>query len=223
MLLVKFKFDKHKDIWNYWSSANEKSQFLDFSKFINPELLKLIKGKTQKEASKIIERNLSNIHNNPLIKIYLEAVSKAWKSIEKKYFENLVKITKKPICSEKFTAYTTTTVRCPYEKKENWFMINFFSPIPHSLKTIGHEIMHFQFYKYYFDEIEKEIGKEKTEDLKEALTVLLNLEFRNLWLVEDKGYPKHEKLREFIEKEWKKEPDFENLLEKCVEFLKNKI
>ena len=58
MPLVEFKFDKHKDIWNYWSSANEKSQFLDFSKFINPELLKLIKGKTQKEASKIIERNL---------------------------------------------------------------------------------------------------------------------------------------------------------------------
>ena len=99
-------------------------------------------------------------------------------------------------------------------------MINFFSPIPHSLRTIGHEIMHFQFYKYFFNKIEKEIGKEKTEDLKEALTVLLNLEFRNLWLVEDKGYPKHKKLREFIEKEWKKEPDFKILLEKCVEYLK---
>jgi len=32
---VEFKFDKYKDIWNYWSSANEKSQFLDFSQFIN--------------------------------------------------------------------------------------------------------------------------------------------------------------------------------------------
>jgi len=42
-------------------------------------------------------------------------------------------------------------------------------------------------------------------------------------LLKHKGYPKHEKLREFIEKEWKKEPDFKNLLEKCVEFLKNKI
>ena len=51
--------------------------------FLDPELLKLIKGKTQKEASKIIEKNLSNVHNSPLIEIYLEAVFKAWKSIEK--------------------------------------------------------------------------------------------------------------------------------------------
>lgn len=219
---VEFKFDKSKDIWNYWSSVNEKSRFLDFSKFINPTLLNSIKGKNKKEASGIIEKNLLDIHKSPFIKIYIEAVSKAWKKIEKKYFDTLKKITKKSICSEKFTAYLTTTVRCPYEKKENWFMINFFSPIPHTLRTIGHEILHLQFYKYFFDKIKKEIGKEKTEDLKEALTILLNLEFQSLWFVRDKGYLKHEKLREFIEKEWKKESDFKILLEKCVDYLKYK-
>ncbi len=220
MPIVEFKFDKDRDIWNYWDSANKKSQFLDFSKFIPADLLRLIKGKSQKESYKIIEEILFNIHNSYLIKVYLNSVSEAWKSIEKEYFKRLSKLTKQSICSKKFIAYITTTARCPYNKDEKWFMINFFSSIPHTLRTIAHEIMHFQFYKYYFDDVEKEIEKEKTEDLKEALTVLLNLEFKDLWFIEDKGYKKHEKLRKFIEKEWKKEPDFEVLLDKCINYLK---
>ena len=56
--------------------------------------------------------------------------------------------------------------------------------------------------------------------LKEALTVLLNLEFKDLWFIEDEGYKKHKELREFIAQEWKKEKDFEKLLKKCVKYLK---
>lgn len=217
---VEFKFDKDRDIWNYWDSVNKKSQFLNFSKFIPADLLMLIKGKSQKESYKIIEESLFNIHNSYLIRIYLNSVSEAWKSIEKEYFKRLSKLTKKPICSKKFVAYITTTMRCPYNKEEKWFMINFFSSISHTLKTIAHEIMHFQFYKYYFENIEKRTGKQKAEDLKEALTVLLNLEFLDLWHVNDKGYTIHKELRKFIENEWKKEKDFGILLNKCINHLK---
>jgi hypothetical protein len=69
--------------------------------------------------------------------------------------------------------------------------------------------------------VEDEIGKEKTADLKESLTVLLNLEFGNLFLAKDRGYPLHQKLRSFIEEEWKKEKDFDKLIGKCISFIKN--
>ena len=80
--------------------------------------------------------------------------------------------------------------------------------------------MHLYFHKFYWNKIETEIGKEKTGDLKEALTILLNLEFKDLWFVEDLGYESHKELRNFIMEKWKEEKDFETLLDKCVEYLK---
>jgi len=81
--------------------------------------------------------------------------------------------------------------------------------------------MHLYFHKFYWDKVESEIGEDKTADLKEALTVLLNVEFKDLWFVSDQGYKPHEELRKFIRDEWKKEKDFDVLLKKCVEYLKN--
>ena len=68
---------------------------------------------------------------------------------------------------------------------------------------------------------ETEEGKEKTADLKEALTVLLNLEFRNLWVVEDAGYEVHKELRNFITNKWNEEKDFDILIQKCITHLKD--
>src|SRR3989338_5251628 len=52
-------------------------------------------------------------------------------------------------------------------------MVSFFSNIPRAMVIIGHELFHIHFHIYFWDEIEKEIGYSKTDDLKEALTVLL--------------------------------------------------
>ncbi|MEM4605663.1 MAG: hypothetical protein QW103_01330 [Candidatus Pacearchaeota archaeon] len=83
--------------------------------------------------------------------------------------------------------------------------------------SIGHEIFHFYFHKFYFEELEKKIGKEKTTDFKEALTVLLNLEFNDLFLIEDKGYENHKDLREFIKEKWSKRKSFDFLIYKFLE------
>jgi len=127
---------------------------------------------------------------------------------------------KKSGFTEEFTARLTTVSSCPYNTGDNSFMINFFSPIPGVLATTGHEIMHLYFHKYFWDDTEKEIGKEKTADLKEALTVLLNLEFKDLWFVEDKGYEPHKELRDFIKSEWKKQKDFDLLLKNAISYIK---
>jgi hypothetical protein len=99
-------------------------------------------------------------------------------------------------------------------------MVSFFRDLTTALSICGHELLHIQFHNTYWGEIEKQIGKEKTADLKEALTVLLNIEFKDLWFIEDKGYDIHKELRNFISEEWKKERNFKILMNKCVTYLK---
>jgi hypothetical protein len=85
----------------------------------------------------------------------------------------------------------------------------------------GHELMHIHLHNTdWWKRVKRKMGQEKTHDLKEALTELLNLEFRNLWIVEDKGYPNHAKLREFISKKWKKDKDFDKLTDNCIKWIK---
>ena len=101
------------------------------------------------------------------------------------------------------------------------FFVNFFSNIPHALDTAGHELMHIHIHNTdYWTKTEKEIGYDKTHDLKEALTELLNLEFKDLWIAEDRGYPNHTKLRKYISSQWKKEKDFDKLMENSIKWIK---
>lgn len=215
-----FKFNKEKDLYNNWETCNRKSRFADFASRMPPPILKITKRKKYSSCKKQLEKYLKEIYNSNSIKIFEKAINQAWKSIEKEYFERVERITEKPLKIKKITGYITTASRCPYSFKEKWFMIKYFSSIANALQIAGHEILHFHFYKNYWKQIEKEIGRDKTEDLKEALTVLLNLEFNDLWFVIDKGYDSHQKLRKFITKQWKKEKNFGVLLDKCIKYLK---
>jgi len=217
---VIFKFDKEKDLFNIWRSCNFNCSWHDFKKGLNSDLLKIAEGKKFENCKKEIEDYFKKGHESELLPIFIEAINKSWSKINHEFFKRLRKIMKKPICSKKFVGYITTMGRCPYDFKEKSFMVSLFYSLPNALKTCGHEIMHIQFHHTYWKEIEEKIGKEKTADLKEALTVLLNLEFKDLWFVDDRGYESHKKLRKFIEKEWKKKKDFDVLMQKCVKYLK---
>lgn len=216
------RYNLKKDAWNHWSSVNKHASYSNPLRWMNPDWVKKVRGKSEKHVEKLMKKNAYNLERSKLIKIYIDSIEKAWSVIEKEYFKRLENITKKPFGSRKIKVYVTTVPKCPYNTKERWFMLNFFSPIPHSLRTAGHEIMHFQFHKYFWTKVEDEVGEKKTGDLKEALTELLNLEFRDLWMVKDEGYEQHKDLREFIAKQWQKKKDFNILLDKCVKYLKKR-
>jgi len=220
---VIFKFDIEKDLWNIWETCN--SGFIfgnDFKKGIPQRTINLCKGKRFEDIKNTLKNYQKKIHSSKLIPQIEKLFNEAWNKIGKEYFKRIEKIMKKPFCCEKITAYLTLVQRCPYNyNKENpLFFVHLFAGIPKILAVAGHEIMHIQFHNTYWKQTEEKIGKEKTTDLKEALTVLLNLEFRDLWIVPDQGYNPHRKLRAFIEKQWKKNPDFDILLNKCIEYLK---
>lgn len=221
MSIVNFKFDREKDAFNYWRIAKNKSKIMPLEKIELPEkIIEITKNKEFNECKEEITRFLNKRYNARMIKISVECFQKAWDSIEQEYFKRLEKVTKNKIYVNKITAYLTTLEICPYNLKENWFMVNFFSVLPRVCVTSGHEIMHLHFHHHHWEEIEKEIGYEKTWDLKESLTALLNLEFQDLWGLEDNGHPNHKELRNFIKIQWNKYKDFDILLKECIKYLK---
>ncbi|MFA5174385.1 MAG: hypothetical protein WC438_04350 [Candidatus Pacearchaeota archaeon] len=216
---VIFEFDKKKDLFNLWQTCNTDCKWNDFKSKLSPKMVKQLKGREFADCVRLLNNYSKKIHNSKIIKISENAVNQAWGLIEKKYFARLEKITGKKFGDRRIDAYLTSVPRCPYYINHNWFMVNYFSGIPHMLATAGHELMHFHFHRNYWEEIERQIGKERTGDLKESLTVLLNLEFKDLWVVEDRGYEPHKKLRGYIERQWNNKKDFDVLLNKCVKYI----
>ena len=220
MPTVSFKLDREKDAFNNWETSNKSSRLGNFSGYVPEYIRSISKDKEFNECKEEILSYLSKIHNSKIIQLTLESFQKSWSEIENEYFMRLENITKRRF-SGNITAYLTTIMKCPYNFKEKWFMVSFFSNIPRAMVIIGHELFHIHFHIYFWDEIEKEIGYSKTDDLKEALTVLLNNEFKDMWLLEDNGYPQHRELRLFIEQQWIKNKDFNVLLENCIAYLKD--
>ena len=220
MARVTFVFDKEKDLENIWKACNsEKNYGYDFKKSIPKNIIDMCMGKEYNIVKKELGKKLEMTHKSELIKQVIKAVNLSWRGIEKEYFKRMDKIMKHKFPNIKITGYLTTISKCPYSynKKDPHFMFNMFSSIPGILQISGHELMHFYVHYFHWDKIEKQIGYEKTKDLKQALTVLLNEEFRDLWLARDVGYDNHEKLRKFIQEEWKKKKDIDVLLKKCIE------
>ncbi len=60
---------------------------------------------------------------------------------------------------------------------------------------------------------EEKLGKQKYNDIKESLTVLLNIECKDLFPENKKdiGYPQHQELREKIIKIWNETKDIDKL------------
>ena len=198
----------------------------DFSKDIDPKIIKIVKSNSKKKAFDLVMKRTSKFYkkNHKLIKLTLKQFEDTWKLIEKDYFKRLAKVTKKPICSQKFTACLTTAGRCPYWPEKFWFMVSLLGSPLQACRLIAHEILHMQILYYYKDKLpyfEKHPSKAKLAwALIESLTILLNEEFSDILFFKDNGYPDHQKLRARLSVEWRKTRDFDKFLPKAIEITK---
>ncbi len=223
MAKVTFIFNKEKDLWNNWFAINFNSKLEKGRKFNNiPQIEEICKNKDFEKCKEDIENFHKKIYESFLIEEVKSSFQNAWNKINDEFFKRIEKVTGNKFPFSKITAYITTQSLCPYDYKKGSFMISLWSNLPSMLRLSAHELMHLDFHNNNWKTIQEKIGKEKTEALKEALTVLLNLEFKDLWFVGDKGKnnENQQKLREFIKKEWLKEKNYKSLLEKCVIYLK---
>lgn len=228
---VKFDYDIKKDIGNYLNSIYQckrnkygRDDLIErISRKIPRNVLKLIQeSKNRDEAAKVVHNYLINdFLDESSTENTKQSLSKEWSKVEDLFFKKMEKFYEKPIYFKKITAYFTSLPICPYNFKENWFMVSFLRSREQQILTVCHELMHFMFIKYYRNYcLQKGLSKEQFEDLKESLTVFLNTEFKGIVKVEDRGYLAHQKIREFLLKERKKTKNFQELLDKGIEFVK---
>jgi hypothetical protein len=89
-----------------------------------------------------------------------------------------------------------------------------------NLDVIVHELMHLFFHVYFWGYCKKNgLGESQIKDIKEAFTVLINEEFKNLGFM-DRGYEIHKDLRNYILKEWQKSKNFNRVLGLTIKYYK---
>jgi len=234
--MTKFLYDINKDAQNWVETIKniKPSWGIDYNeetKMVPEKLKKQILRISKEEGQELVKNYFKTLFyfkfKEKIILSEAEAIEKVWHKKEKEYFKILENLTKRPFFSSAFTAYFTTMFICPYDEKQyKWFMLSMWHSLPFQLTTICHEIFHFQFLYYYSDFCRKQgLNKNQIEDIKEALTVLLNVkEFDDIILSQDGGYPNHQTLRKKILNTWqnnrnlylKDKNGFEIFLEKII-------
>lgn len=162
----------------------------------------------EKTASDFIDTYLGA--QNVTIEQYIEQYATDWSTIENEYHRRAETLFKAQVPHE-LTAYLTVNTRNPYSIEEDLFFVTV--PSVSVRKTIMHELWHFYTWYGLGAEEESRLGKIKYGDLKEVLTVLLNVTCPDLLPagVVDAGYPQHQALRAHILDCWSKEQDIHSL------------
>ncbi len=227
---ITFQYNTKKDAWSWVSIAkdkdiwglNWKEQVVHIPEGLLSKVLKLDFPKAQDITEKHLRNHPQRKYRNLVIKQELATLRTVWSKVEKRYFDILSRITQQPIYKDNFKCYLTTGFMCPYNEKENWFMVSMWHSIPSSITTICHELLHLQFLHYYRSYLEeKGLNDKQIEELKESLTFLLNeSEFKEVVLVKDKGYPDHQKRRKQLKEIWQKNKNFNKFLDESIKIIK---
>jgi hypothetical protein len=228
---VSFNYNVKKDAWSWVLIAKSRRRLKELKKdwqkeveFIPKKLLDKILIKNRKASEYLVYNHLISHPKKSIrqlvIKKQLLSLEKVWRKIEKEFFKRLEKITEKPTFIREFKCYLTTGFMCPYDPRDNSFMISMWHSIPWNITTICHEIFHLQFLHYYEKYCRKYISERKLDNLKEALTFILDTDFNDLLLSQDKGYPAHKKLREKLKRAWQGDKDFDKFLDKAIKIVK---
>ena len=225
-----FKIDLKQDAKNWVRVAHRKkhpfglNRNIYIQRFNNKDLLKQIiklpRDKAINVVYKYLQKNSDKFLDElnatkSMLEFYFKHKSKA-------LFKALAKVTGKPIYTSKFFATFTLMSSAPYNPEKDWFMIMAKKPTTRQLTNICHEILHLQFIHYYYDYcVEKGLNQKQFQDLKEAITFLLNEPvFKKLYLAPDNGYPNHVELRKKLKRVWDKDKNFKRFLDKAIKVIK---
>lgn len=199
-----FTYDRAKDIWCIANKGKASNN--------SPKPTKIYELLEAKHGSNPTEETIGGFINSYLQEnniSTLESINQyeaEWREVADEYHQRAEAIFEIKL-PEEITVYLTINNRCPYNIAENLFYASF--PSESVRLTIMHELWHFYTWYGLGVDQEEKLGKETYNDLKEALTVLLNEECADLMPegIRDNGYPQHSELRTEIQKLWTEKRD----------------
>ncbi len=170
-------------------------------------VLKYGESPTEEQASLFIDEYI--IEKNISVERYLNKYQEEWDSIADEYYKRAEVIFGSSLPQD-VTAYFTINHNCPYSIPENYFFVTTTSSVR---SIVMHELWHFYTWYGLGTEQKEKLGHEKYNEFKEALTVLLNVEFADLLPegLDDRGYTQHAELRAKILELWNIEKDIHKL------------
>lgn len=205
---VTFDYSLEKDVWcilNYGKSSMNSSSP---TKMYNRVIESLGENPNQDAVSAFVTTYLEKNEVGTAARIL--AFQNDWDSISHEYQKIAEEVFRVTLPND-VTTYLTTNDRYPYDIANGIFFVPLF--FKSARQTVMHELWHFYTWYRFGADWEEKLGAEKYNDIKEALTILLNVECKHL-LPEgdaDKGYPQHQELRQKILELWGEEKDMENL------------
>lgn len=203
-MTVTYTYNRDKDIWcllNKGKSSNNSSQATK----VYQELVEMYgDDPSEAETSQFIDSYLekNGIDPDDIAKVY----QNDWDSIADEFHKRAENIFQTTLPND-ITGYLTVNNRSPYKIPENFFYVSLHKPTARAVTM--HELWHFYTWYGLGTDQEEKLGKEMYNNLKEALTVLLNVECVDLFPERemDKGYPQHEDLRKRILEQWSQNKD----------------
>ena len=201
-----------KDAWNWWNACNKISYGTDWKHRIDMRLQNELVGKTQEQSHSFLIPYLKNLYKKDNASQKKKELQNIFNQQQEKIFSRMEKVTGKKIYRNNFTCFLTTFPRAPYDYQHGYVWIPIIWPRETYIRTFVHELLHFQTYAYWQKLCLKKLTKGEFENLKEALTIILNEEFMDLIIWSDKGYEIHKNLREKLLKFWRANKNFDKLI-----------
>lgn len=205
---INFEYDKEKDVWCLLNKGRSSNNSQNSTRQYLLLTDKYGENPTEEDAGAFVDTYISE--NKINIQKTITDIQNDWEIVSNEYQKRAETIFDTSLPHE-ITAYLTINSRCPYSIEDEFFYIYLQSA--QARKTIMHELWHFYTWYGLGPSEEARIGAQKYNDIKESLTVLLNVECKDLLPegVLDSGYPQHNELREKILDYWGKEKNIKNL------------
>ncbi|KKQ55654.1 MAG: hypothetical protein US74_C0025G0001 [Parcubacteria group bacterium GW2011_GWA2_38_13] len=202
-----------QDIWNWWNSGQTKSYGEDWGKRIPEACRDKIVKRTQEQAHEFLLPRLEGWYMSININRKRIEAQSIFDMYSKVIFERMEKVTGRKICRKDFICFLTTFCRGPYVERKGYIWLITRRHENDYIASFLHELLHFQTHTYWEKIIKEKLAEEEFNNLKEALTVILDEEFKDIMECEDGGYKDHKALRERILCQWKEDKNFDRLIE----------
>jgi len=212
MFTIKVKINLQKDAWNWWHACNHHSFGMSWRKSINIKMQKKLLGAGKKAAYQYLTPYLKKQYKKLKIESKVKPIEEIFNQKKDKIFQLMEKATGRKIFRKDFTLILTTLPRAPYHYPAGEVWLPIVWPDKFYVKVFLHELLHFQTYAYWRKRCLKKLSNEEFENLKEALTVILNDEFKSIMSGKDRGYIIHQYLRKELLKFWRQHKNFDKLV-----------